>query len=713
MRLNLLRCLLPILFAISASAQNKQPLTLTSIPFGGADLSTGWKYSTMDNKAFADSSFDDAKWDTISPSKAVYQLPQLQSVKIGWLRLHINVGAELGNKALLLQVFQNCASEIYLDGQLVERFGVLSADPAKAVPIGTNQVYREVYLTPGTEHVFAVRFAMYQGASLIRNRGSLFWLTLDNFADYQAIKQLELPRNEVYIIVVSFFFLLSLLHLAFYRYDPQRRANLYFAVYNIISTIAFALVSAQNYVQDARFYAIVFTGSFLIPIAGYVFLVRALGSLFNFNLKGLIALMWIVYTLLALMILFIGLNLPLFFGILAAFTLILFGITIKALYERKRGAGIIAFGLFVAILGGVGLMSFYFSFLDLQLTQNALLEEILTLMTEAAPALGVSIYLAREFALDSSLLRDKLVQVETLSAQNLSYEQEKQEILSRQKEELEEQVVSRTAELQASLHHLQSAQAQLIQSEKMASLGELTAGIAHEIQNPLNFVNNFSEVSIELLQELKEEAEAGNKEDVLGIADDLTQNLEKISNHGKRADGIVKAMLQHSRATSGQKEPTDINTLTAEYLRLAYHGLRAKDKNFNADLITHFDESIPLIDVISQEIGRVLLNLFNNAFYAVQQKAKNMGEDYKPSIEVVTLKKANALEILIKDNGEGIADAIKDKIMQPFFTTKPTGQGTGLGLSLSYDIIVKGHGGNIVVQSKKGEGATFIITLPV
>ncbi len=268
------------------------------------------------------------------------------------------------------------------------------------------------------------------------------------------------------------------------------------------------------------------------------------------------------------------------------------------------------------------------------------------------------------------------------------------------------------------LTELRATQRQLIQSEKMASLGELTAGIAHEIQNPLNFVNNFSEVSVELLGELKEEAAAGNTEDVIAIANDLTQNLEKIRHHGKRADGIVKGMLQHSRASSDQKELTDISALADEYLRLAYHGLRAKDKGFNAELTTHFDEKLRKIDVVPQDVGRALINLFNNAFYAVSQKAKTAGPDYKPTVEVSTSAPqppkggVEVVIISVKDNGNGIPDVVKDKIMQPFFTTKPTGEGTGLGLSLSYDIVVKGHGGTIEVQSAEGKGSEFIIKLP-
>jgi two-component system NtrC family sensor kinase len=292
-------------------------------------------------------------------------------------------------------------------------------------------------------------------------------------------------------------------------------------------------------------------------------------------------------------------------------------------------------------------------------------------------------------------------------------------IAAERKAELEALVAERTLaltqqknELEELVEELRTTQAQLIQAEKMASLGELTAGIAHEIQNPLNFVNNFSEVSMELLDEMEEELARGDREEAAAIASDIKQNLEKIGFHGKRADSIVKGMLQHSRASTGQKELTDINALADEYLRLSYHGLRAKDKSFNAELITQFDPAVPPVDAVQQDIGRVVLNLFNNAFYAVQQKQKTGGAQFKPTVKISTKAVNEGVEIRIEDNGIGIPDAIREKIMQPFFTTKPTGEGTGLGLSLSYDIIVKGHGGKIDIDSKEGEYTVFAIYIP-
>lgn len=302
----------------------------------------------------------------------------------------------------------------------------------------------------------------------------------------------------------------------------------------------------------------------------------------------------------------------------------------------------------------------------------------------------------------------------------LAKEKEKSELISKQNDELEELVSERTAEitkqkeeLVVAMEELKATQSQLIQSEKMASLGELTAGIAHEIQNPLNFVNNFSEVSSEMIDDMNEELENGDLEEVKAIAADLKLNLGKIYHHGNRASSIVKGMLEHSRASSGKKELTDINVLADEYLRLSYHGLRAKDKSFNAEIITDLDPNLPKINIVSQDVGRVLLNLINNAFQSCTER--NSGartENYMACVTVSTKTQKDNIVIAIKDNGLGIPTEIRDKIFQPFFTTKDTGKGTGLGLSLSNEII-KAHGGEISLKTKVNEGTKFIITLPI
>jgi signal transduction histidine kinase len=296
-------------------------------------------------------------------------------------------------------------------------------------------------------------------------------------------------------------------------------------------------------------------------------------------------------------------------------------------------------------------------------------------------------------------------------------------VLAREKNKNKDKELAHAKEIEKAYEDLKATQTQLIHSEKMASLGELTAGIAHEIQNPLNFVNNFSEVSEELIDEMREELEKGNMKMVLEISDDLKENLSKIKHHGRRADGIVKGMLEHSRSNATDKKPTNLNALAEEFIRLSYHGLRAKDKSFTADFDSELDYNLPSVNVVAQDVGRVILNLINNAFYAVGQKAKELESNgkangtYNPKVIIQTRKidlagDACGVEICIKDNGGGIPKTIKDKIFQPFFTTKPTGSGTGLGLSLSYDII-KAHGGDLRVKSTESEGTEMIIFLPI
>lgn len=308
-------------------------------------------------------------------------------------------------------------------------------------------------------------------------------------------------------------------------------------------------------------------------------------------------------------------------------------------------------------------------------------------------------------------IREMMQDVEIKSFELVALKEEQRFQAEQQTKILEQEVARQTEEIRNSLLHLQRTQQQLVQSEKMASLGELTAGIAHEIQNPLNFVNNFSEVSNELVDEMNTELDKGDITEAKIIAADIKQNLEKIAHHGKRADSIVKGMLQHSRSSTGQKELTDINALCDEYLRLAYHGIRAKDSGFNAILETDFDNSIGSISIQPQEMGRVILNLINNALYAVGEKKNKGVQGFEPKVKITTQQKNGSIEISVEDNGMGIPEHVKEKIFQPFFTTKPTGQGTGLGLSLSYDI-VKAHGGSLNVDSHENSGTIFTIIVP-
>jgi signal transduction histidine kinase len=380
-------------------------------------------------------------------------------------------------------------------------------------------------------------------------------------------------------------------------------------------------------------------------------------------------------------------------------------------WENLRGAQ-------WAIVGGLIFTAtiYLVSFIMSLISPNGLGSQYLNLLYTTVEALAfpfsLLIYVSMRF-------KEMIQEVQANAQTVVELSEEKKVQAENQQKVLEEEVTRQTSEIRQTLENLKATQSQLIQSEKMASLGELTAGIAHEIQNPLNFVNNFSEVNREMIAEMKDEIDKGNYSEVKIIADDIEANEEKINHHGKRADAIVKGMLQHSRSSNGIKEPTDINALADEYLRLAYHGLRAKDKSFNATMITDFDKSIGNVNIIPQDISRVILNLITNAFYVVNEKKKQIGEGYEPTVSVSTKKSNGKVEISVKDNGNGIPSKILDKIFQPFFTTKPTGQGTGLGLSFSYDI-VKAHGGEIKVETRESNGqhtaqagTTFTISLPV
>jgi signal transduction histidine kinase len=325
----------------------------------------------------------------------------------------------------------------------------------------------------------------------------------------------------------------------------------------------------------------------------------------------------------------------------------------------------------------------------------------------------LEMHIAAEKELHKNAINQKVLNLEiSKKAEEAKKDAETTRRRNEELTQLNEQIEAQKKKLIEALANLKATQAQLIQSEKMASLGELTAGIAHEIQNPLNFVNNFSEINTELVQEMKEALAAGNTQLATKIASDISANDEKINVHGKRADAIVKNMLQHSRISNGKKELTDLNTLVYEYLRLSYHGLRAKDKSFNAKFKTHFDDGIGKINIVPQDIGRVLLNLMNNAFYSVSEKQKQNMEGYAPMVSIKTKKTGDSILISVEDNGNGISPNVLDKIFQPFFTTKPTGQGTGLGLSLAYETL-KVHGGEIRVESKEGEGSEFTVQFQV
>jgi len=518
----------------------------------------------------------------------------------------------------------------------------------------------------------------------------------------------------IYIVLGLLFFLLFLFY-------PRQRLNLFFSLYNI--SLALLTINDQLLKPDHRPLAID-AGEFISRMIGMNILLFILYALDR--VKPIHA--WLVGLILfsdfLLNLLFREKYLPINKTVHTAFTLFCLWQAIRAFRNKSPGSWLI------------GLIALAVVFINIA----AILVLIGNFGKAPGPVLGITpfvvticavIYLALRYGRTNRSLEHQLEQVQKLSNENLKKEQEKQQLLAAQNDTLEKQVAERTTELRRSLDDLRSTQSQLIQSEKMASLGELTAGIAHEIQNPLNFVNNFSDVNTELVDEATQQLNSGNIGDAKAILHDIKENQRLINHHGKRADAIVKGMLQHSRSgSSSVKEPTDINALADEYLRIAYHGLRAKDNSFNATMKTEFDERIGKINIMQQDIGRVLLNLYNNAFYAVNEKARQsgnarprdprlndsvgqaVGRGYEPTVSVSTKKISDKVLITVKDNGSGIPQRIVDKIFQPFFTTKPAGKGTGLGLSMAYDI-VNAHGGEIRVETEEGQGSEFIIQLPV
>ena len=695
----------------------------------GILLDKGWKFQVGDDPAYANAHYDDKAWNAINPALDIYDLPEIPKSGIVWFRLHFSIESSLNNQwALIIQ--QSGASEVYLDGQMIHRFGVLSLNPANVKAYDPLWKPVSFPIKKSNPHVLAVRFACephLRYTTMYATSNHALWIQIKDVESAVSFYHQQASRfTWLHIIIIGVCFLFCVLHFAFYSFYPSQKANLYFAMFALFYLTAIVLQHIFYLkAHEIKYKFFLANFSFVIFMVGNLFLLTAIHYLLK-QKKDVYYWSLVFYVIISF---FLNAG-PYRWGWLAggilAQNLIQFNmlrISFLALRRKKRGALILVAGAilycisFVIFLAQGKLVNVDF-FLGI-----STLPIVLFNMAQLSIPMAASIYLGLEFAFVNDSLEQKLKEVNELSEKNLAQEREKQEILTSQNLVLESQVQDRTAALSQSLKDLKETQNLIIQQAKMASLGELTAGIAHEIQNPLNFVNNFSEVNTELISELKEEIARGNIPDANDIADNISDNAKKINEHGKRADAIVKGMLQHSRTSTGVKQPTDINKLVDEYLRLAYHGLRAKDNSFNATINTNYDTNIPTINIIPQDIGRVLLNLINNAFYTVEEKKNSPqplkgSESFEPIITISThavkppLGGLGAVSITVSDNGNGIPPALIDKIFQPFFTTKPTGQGTGLGLSLSYDI-VKAHGGELKVGTNQDEGGEFTVHLPL
>ncbi|WP_336515441.1 sensor histidine kinase [Pollutibacter soli] len=678
---------------------------------GGMD---GWHFRKGNDISWAAKDFDDDDWAKLSPLDLRTDMAENGRLE-GWLRFRFIPDTSFGNILLGLRYYNWAAADLYLDGVLVSRLGSTGADgrhfhefnPLNKLPI-------PVKMEKGISHVIAVhirdtvvgfpnrilRLEQTEGEAFLRLTGPLY-----NNALARHINEWKI----YYTALIAVCAILSLLFWLIYIQNNKEKN--FFSIALCTSFLTFSILSYATSENGNNTYSAYQNYRYLFEIfiaLSLWMMVIIIGQVFHSRIVAPIRIILAGLLLLGIFNMFFpDATLR---NILVATVLGICVWYIATSWKKLRGAQWAIIVGMVLTLFWIAVFVYFSSRYRVQIFPHAL--KFVSAIYLSFP-LGLLFYVSFRFREIISEVRRNAEEIVRLS-------EEKKEVALHQQRLLEEEVARQTSELRATVEHLRSTQSQLIQSEKMASLGQLTAGIAHEIQNPLNFVNNFSDLNGDLLQEMKEEISKGNFGEIELIATDVISNEKKINHHGKRADSIVKGMLQHSRGGSGQKMPMDINKFVDEYLRLAYHGYRGKDNSFQAAITSDLQEGIGEMVIVPQDIGRALVNVFNNAFYSVSQKGKNStdeesitdDEGYLPTVKVSTRKIFNRIEISISDNGEGIPEKIIDKIFQPFFTTKPTGIGTGLGLSIAYDII-HAHQGEINVNSMPGEGAEFIIVLPI
>jgi two-component system, NtrC family, sensor kinase len=681
-------------FYLSSYAQQTDDFHLDRLPTEGVLLVKNWKWHAGDNPDFAKADFDDSGWEGIDPTQSLPQLKKIDTQQPLWLRIKLT---DLPQN-IALSIKQSGATEIFLNGKLIKSYGKIDTQGTHTLAFTPVDEYILGNLD-STQNTLAVRYYFQKG---IRYKAAFdVWYPLFHIKLFP-INSLHSNIDRTKYVWEGFNIasstILFLIHFILFLFYPPTRANLWYSLWALLGAIGGCLLLAEKsngYLHIKNQLTLI--NLLISPISLYL-LFYTIYILLK-QTKRIFLWVFASLSILATYFYFFSINgEEQVFNLMVNFSNGVFVIYMAYNAYKKGNKG----GLYVMI--GMLIFIVFWAIFILIFANTPQIEPLEDIIFHAAILtlpITISTLLGLDFSNTNRNLIKNLLEVNRLSAEN-------HQILATQNETLEKLVEERTVELKAS-------QNQLIQKEKLASLGELTAGIAHEIQNPLNFVNNFSELSVDLLKDLKDELKRPDKDETYidELFDDLSSNQEKINHHGKRASSIVKGMLEHSRASTGVKELTDINKLADEYLRLAYHGLRAKDKDFNADFKTDFDESLPKIEVIPQDIGRVLLNLINNAFWAVNhRKLHSSDEIYTPSVLVTTKQLENAIEIRVKDNGTGMPESVKTKVFQPFFTTKPTGEGTGLGLSLAYDIVTKGHGGALEVVSTEGVGTEFIILLP-
>lgn len=677
-----------VLFGKVGFAQKTAPFRIDSLPTQGILLDRGWKFHAGDNPDFAKPDFDDAKWEGINPIFTIPDLKQVNTDNSLWLRIKLKSSK---SQLIALSIRQSSASEIFLNGKIVKFLGTIGLDGQTTIaytPVGEYVLLN----LDATENTLAVRH-FFQKGTRYKQFNDIFYPLFS----CQVFDMNHIPKhlyNSTFIwegFNIGVPFILFLVYFTIFLFYKPNKTALWFSLWGLSNAIVSFFVLQAKFTPEI---AIQNQYTFWGPCFSSFATICLLYSIFLLlhQKRNTFLAIFIGFSILNTIYYFLNSSENeriVDFLVLLGFIGIIVYISINAIKQGESGGiyviiGLIFFVVFWAI--------FLFDLIGFE-KSTAVAGIIYHIATLSLPVI-IATLLGLEFKNTNLSLLKNIDEIKILST-------EKQRILATQNETLEKQVAQRTAELRAS-------QNQLIQKEKLASLGELTAGIAHEIQNPLNFVNNFSELSVDLAQEINEEIQKSelDKDYIQELMGDLSQNQEKINHHGKRAASIVRGMLEHSRPSSGEPTLTDLNTLCDEYLRLSYQGMRAKDKSFNADYELIADPDLPRIKVVPGDLGRVLLNIINNAF---QARSPHRALRVAVSTEHTT----NEVVVNVQDNGTGISDAVKAKIFQPFFTTKPTGEGTGLGLSLAYDIVTKGHGGTLECESVEGAGTTFVVKLPI
>ena len=692
-----------------------------SLKTNNIQIFKGWDYHPGDDSTWGLPAFSSVGWKTVNCTLDLDSIKAYKWNGIGWFRKTIVIDSSLMNKTVALTLNHYGASQFYINGKLINSFGTVSKNSDGEKIYYSNSEPIIINFNSSSTYLFAVRYSNHLPIDhsylykIFRNTIG-FYATFKNWTEginFYGITQANDSVLNAWLIGILLS--ISVIYFLLFLFYSKQKEYLYYTIFTFSLALALATSLFDNIIYSEAFYFLSFEIISRITLfAGFLGVLAFLYQIFYGRMLKLFR----YFLTLGIGIFIWEMIIPVngtIRKVVLAFVFItsieILRVLFLAIKRKKNNAWVIGAGVCVFTVGILSVIIY-----GLAGGQVNSIYVILILLFSIP--LSMSIYLARSSSQTNKNLETQLATVKQLSEEAIEKEKTAAKLaietqLVRAENERKTQELEYAKEIEKAYTELKSTQAQLIHSEKMASLGELTAGIAHEIKNPLNFVNNFSEVSRELLDEIKVELKNKNNDGAVQLIEDLKQNLDKINQHGKRADSIVKGMLLHSRGTSGEKVLTNINDLLDQYVTLAYHGLRAQDKEFNISIEKDYDETLEKINVVPQDISRVFLNLINNACYAAYDKKKKSSDNnFSPILKVSTKSLDGKVEIRIGDNGNGIPAEILDKIFQPFFTTKPTGEGTGLGLSLSYDIIVKQHSGEIKFESEEGTYTEFIITLP-